>query len=351
MRSGKSPLESQTRYANKTDLVVTKCLICYDFFKENQWNVGCYLLGITAGRCSDAGWLQGAHNCLMNCNSEDCYLWTAEPFRGNKLITFYIAATLKSFTRGITHKSNPIYISISPVHTHACLYTLIQRMDAWVRQPALEAGSSSVVTCGWVSPGKSRRAGICFIPPCPSSHGVTRTAALTRVRVCRKGAARGWARQLKPSHARAIVPVPSPTGPRRAPLPLGSPGGVRSAPRVQAVLTVASCPLSSRGAARCSVSPPPSWTRFLPLAHSFRSRTLLQTPVRLRSLFLLQPDPSPRRQPLRVSLCFRRSCSRRCRILPTPATSRCLPPPPLSPPSPPSPGASPAAGSPAFRFR
>lgn len=32
MRSGKSPLESQRRYDNETDLVVTKCLICYDFF-------------------------------------------------------------------------------------------------------------------------------------------------------------------------------------------------------------------------------------------------------------------------------------------------------------------------------
>lgn len=63
----------KSRRDKKPDLVVTKCLICYDFLKANQCNVACYSLGIPTGRYSAAaGWLPRAHNCLMNCNSEDC---------------------------------------------------------------------------------------------------------------------------------------------------------------------------------------------------------------------------------------------------------------------------------------
>lgn len=128
---------------------------------------------------------------------------------------------MKSFTRGIIHKSNPIYISISPVHTHACLYTLIQRMDAWVRQPALEAGSSSVVTCVWVSPGKSRRAGICFIPPVPQQpRGDTHGRAHPCPRLQEgSGPGLGWEAETVPRQndcprplANRSPPNPSPPG-------------------------------------------------------------------------------------------------------------------------------------------
>lgn len=39
---------------NIADLLLTKCLISYDFFKkENQWNVASYLLEITTDSCPD----------------------------------------------------------------------------------------------------------------------------------------------------------------------------------------------------------------------------------------------------------------------------------------------------------
>ncbi|XP_014110066.1 PREDICTED: basic proline-rich protein-like [Pseudopodoces humilis] len=141
------------------------------------------------------------------------------------------------------------------------------------------------------------------------------------------GARPGSPRQQVPAEPRPPPPPRCPGRPRLC--PAKSPSRRRAAPRPPGLSPGA--PLRLSAAVRGTVTP----------SHSLGSRTLLRTPVRLQSLFLPQPDPSRWRQRPPRSGSFRRSCSRR-RILPTPATSRCLLPPRL-PPSPALPRYQPAA--------